>query len=87
MNYLHYPLRSVPELDTLFEKMRETLPELQLPVLFIHSKDDRFVPPEHMQGNFDLLGSTDKKQVIIEGSNHVITCDVQKERVFSEAIT
>lgn len=85
VQYNHYPLRSVPELDYLFAKMRSTLPELQIPVLFIHSKDDRFVPPEHMQNNYALLGSQDKNMFIVEGSNHVITCDAARELVFSEA--
>jgi len=85
VQYNHYPLRSVPELDELFSNMRKVLPQLHLPVLFIHSKDDRFVPPEHMHANFDLLGSEDKSMVLVEGSNHIITCDAAREQVFSEA--
>lgn len=85
VQYNHYPLRSMPELDTVFQKMREVLPQLNLPVLFIHSKQDRFVPPEHMEANFDLLGSKDKKKILIEGSNHIITCDAAREQVFKAA--
>jgi len=85
VQYNHYPLRSVRELDVLFSKMREILPQLRLPVLFMHSKDDKFVPPEHMHANFDLLGSEDKSNVLVERSNHVITCDAAREQVFSEA--
>jgi carboxylesterase len=84
--YHHYPLRSVPELDTLYEKMRETLPSLELPVLFLHSKNDRFIPPRHVQANYELLGSKDKSIVLVENSNHIITCDAAKEEVFSAAI-
>lgn len=85
VQYVHYPLRSVPELDYLFSKMREVLPQLKIPALFIHSKDDRFVPPDHMNANFDLLGSTDKSKVLVEGSNHNITCDAAREQVFAAA--
>jgi carboxylesterase len=85
VQYHHYPLRSVPELDTLFQKMREVLPLLQVPVLFIHSKNDKFIPPEHMDANFDLLGSKDKHKILIEGSNHIITCDAAREQVFNAA--
>jgi carboxylesterase len=84
--YHHYPLRSVPELDILYEKMRETLPSLDLPVLFMHSKNDRFIPPRHVQANYDLLGSKDKSIVLVENSNHIITCDAAREEVFSAAI-
>jgi carboxylesterase len=85
VQYNHYPLRSVPELDALFSKMRETLPLLELPVLFIHSKEDKFVPPVHMEANFNLLGSKDKSKILIEGSNHIITCDAAREQVFKAA--
>jgi carboxylesterase len=85
IQYHHYPLRSVPELDTLFQKMREVLPLLQLPVLFIHSENDKFIPPDHMDANFNLLGTKDKRKILIEGSNHIITCDAARMQVFSAA--
>jgi len=85
VQYHHYPLRSVPELDILFQKMREVLPLLDLPVLFIHSKQDKFVPPDHMEANFNLLGSKDKSKILIEGSNHIITCDAARQQVFEAA--
>ncbi|OGO16582.1 MAG: hypothetical protein A2Z14_11480 [Chloroflexi bacterium RBG_16_48_8] len=82
VQYNHYPLRAVPELDTLFLKMQEVLPLLKVPVLFLHSKNDRFIPPEHMNANFDLLGSVDKSRILVERSNHIITCDTAREQVF-----
>lgn len=85
VQYNQYPLRSVPELDILFQKMREVLPLLDLPVLFIHSKQDKFVPPDHMEANFNLLGSKDKNKILIEGSNHIITCDAARQQVFEAA--
>ena len=85
VQYNSYPLRSVPELDALFSKMRETLPLLDLPVLFIHSKEDKFVPPKHMEANFNLLGSKDKHKILVEGSNHIISCDAAREQVFTAA--
>jgi carboxylesterase len=85
VQYNHYPLRSVPELDHIFTKMREVLPLIKVPVLFIHSKNDRFVPPDHMDANFDLLGSEDKSKILIEGSNHNITCDAARDQVFNAA--
>jgi carboxylesterase len=85
VQYNYYPLRAVPELDALFSKMREILPQLHLPVLFIHSKEDKFVPPKHMEANFNLLGSRDKDKILIEGSNHNITCDAAREQVFMAA--
>jgi carboxylesterase len=85
IQYYHYPLRSVPELDSLFQKMREVLPMLEVPVLFIHSKNDRYIPPEHMEANFNILGSKHKHKILIEGSNHNITYDAARDQVFSAA--
>jgi len=84
--YKHYPIRAVPELDELLIRMREVLPLLKVPVLFVHSKNDRFIPSEHMNANFDLLGSENKNRILVEGSNHIITCDAAREQVF-EAVS
>ena len=80
--YQHYPIRAVPELDALLIRMREVLPMINVPVFFVHSRDDRFIPPEHMDANLDLLGSKDKTRILIEGSNHIITCDAARQQVF-----
>jgi carboxylesterase len=85
VQYHYYPLRSVVELDIIFSMMRHALPDLDLPVLFIHSEEDRFVPPNHMHANFALLGSEDKEEILIKRSNHIITCDSARMQVFSAA--
>lgn len=81
--YDGYPLRSIVELELFLAEMRTLLPEIQIPGLFIHSKTDDFVPHSHMIDNYNLLGSEEKEMVSIELSNHIITCDISHEEVFS----
>lgn len=85
VQYDYRPLRAIVELDLILAEMRKVLPRLSLPVLFIHSKNDHFVPPEDMIANFELLGSKEKEMMWVEKSNHIITCDCDRDRVFSAA--
>jgi carboxylesterase len=85
VQYDYRPLRSVIELDLVLAEMRKILPQLSIPVLLMHSKSDHFVPPEHVILNFDLIGSAEKEMIWVEKSNHIITCDCDRDQVFSVA--
>lgn len=83
-----YPVNVLPaikELDGLLKAMRASLPLVQVPVLLMHSRDDDYVPPEHMERIFAALGSADKQMQWVEHSDHVITEDGERERVFEAA--
>ena len=77
------PLRSILELEKILAEMERHLPQLQAPGLFIHSRTDDFVPHSDMIEIYNLVGSTDKEMISIEESNHIITCDISREEVFS----
>jgi len=79
------PLRSGVELTYLIEEMQASLPKIKVPVLLIHSRDDKTAPPEDMQKIYDALGTPDKQMMWVEGSAHVITEDAQRRRVFEAA--
>jgi carboxylesterase len=81
--YDGYPLRAVAEFGKAAEYMREMLPRLDVPVLLVHSKDDNFVPPDHALRLHDELGAKEKSIVWVGNSNHIITCDAARERVYS----
>jgi carboxylesterase len=51
----------------------------------MHSRDDDFVPPVNTANIYDHLGSADKELVWVEKSDHVITEDGDRERVFRAA--
>ncbi|MCH7587495.1 MAG: alpha/beta fold hydrolase [Chloroflexi bacterium] len=82
VQYDFYPLRSLLELETMLDEMRNRLPHIQVPTLLIHSRTDAAVPVEHMDANFSLIGSQDKRRVWIEESDHIITADHARQEVF-----
>ena len=80
-----YPVgvvRSLHELKLLLREMRSGLPGTSVPALLMHSRDDDFVPPVNTANIYDHLGSADKELVWVEKSDHVITEDGDRERVF-----
>lgn len=56
VSYPAYPTRSMAELVTLLKLMRSALAEIKVPVLLIHSRQDKGVPSENMQKIFNDLG-------------------------------
>ena len=83
-----YPVgvvRSLHELKLLLREMRRSLPDVQVPALLMHSRDDDFVPPVNTANIYDHLGSEDKELIWVEKSDHVITEDGDRERVFRAA--
>jgi carboxylesterase len=87
VSYPKNPVRSVSELNKLLGEMRAALPQIRVPVLLIHSKDDRYVLPGNMELIYDDLKNTsDKTKVYITGSGHVVTRDAARRQVFETAL-
>jgi carboxylesterase len=85
VSYPQNPLRSIGELNKLMGAMRAALPEVDVPVMLVHSKNDTYVPPESMEKIFAELGTPDKQMMWVEGSGHVIPREPPRERVFQAA--
>jgi carboxylesterase len=83
-NYSKYPVRTIYQLLALLEHTRQDLPEVFAPALLIHSKKDRTVPFDNLQYIYDRLSSKEKEMYVLEESYHVITIDVEKEKVFNK---
>jgi carboxylesterase len=81
--YSAYPLRAVLQLEGLLSEMRHKLPEIHVPVLLMHSKNDHFVTPDHMPAIYEQLGTTDKAMTWVENSGHIISCDADRQAVFA----
>lgn len=79
------PVRSIGESNQLMTVMRAALPDVRVPVLLIHSRDDDYVIKNSMPLIYEHLGSDDKQMIWIEGSGHVITEEPQRESVFKAA--
>jgi carboxylesterase len=85
IHYDRYPTRAVQELASLLDEMRGILPTIKVPALLMHSKKDQGVTFENMAEIYNGLGSQDKTTVTLENSGHVITRDMERNRVFRAA--
>ena len=87
ISYPQNPIRSIAELNKLMGEMRAALPKVDVPVLLIHSKDDKYVDPENLEWNFAALKkASDKTKLYITGSGHVVTRDAMRQQVFKSAL-
>jgi carboxylesterase len=85
--YAKNPVRSTAELKKLILKMRAALPEVNVPVLLMHSKDEKYILPDNMEDIYkELINTSDKTKLYITGSGHVIPRDASREQVFKSAL-
>jgi carboxylesterase len=84
--YSAYPTRAMAEVADLIEIARAALPRVHAPALIVHSLNDDFVVPANAQTLMAELGSQDKRLFVVEGSNHLVTLDAQRQAVFDTAL-
>jgi carboxylesterase len=88
ISYPQNPVRSVAELRELLIEMRSALPNVNVPVLLIHSKDDTYVLPENMEKVYAaLVNVSDRNKLYVTGSSHVVTRDAARHQVFESVLT
>lgn len=83
--YPQNPVRSGAELQCLIREMRAALPQVRVPVLLIHSRNDTYVLPENMERLYAALGASDKTKLYITEAGHIVTRDAAREEVFRAA--
>ena len=83
--YPKNPVRSGEELNKLLGVMRESLPQVKIPVLLIHSRNDDYVVRDGMEKIHAALGSRDKQMLWVSGGGHVITEEPTRTEVFRAA--
>jgi carboxylesterase len=87
ISYPQNPVFSVGELNKLLGEMRTVLPKVDVPVLLIHSKADRYVIPENLELLYAaLVNASDKTKLYVTGSGHVVTRDAARQQVFESAV-
>lgn len=87
VSYPQNPIRSAVELKMLLNEMQAALPDVRVPVLLIHSKDDPSVRPENMEKIYaGLMNVSDKTKLYITGSGHVVTRDAARHQAFDAAL-
>jgi carboxylesterase len=85
--YPQNPVRSVAELKKLTLVMRAALPQVTVPILLMHSKDERYVLPDNMEEIYaGLINVSDKTKLYLSGSGHNLPRDASREQVFQLAL-
>jgi carboxylesterase len=82
-SYTRIPLRALRELDRLQHQVRKLLPDVRKPLLVIHSRQDHTCPVE----NVTILEHAVRgavHAVLLNDSYHVISIDVERQRVATE---
>lgn len=85
-SYGRVPLRATASLVEFLNHLQDDLPEIRAPVLLLHARHDSVAPPADVALILDRLGSRGKSAVWIENSDHIITEDYGKHRVFQLAV-
>ena len=85
ISYPRNPVRSAAELQKLVSEMRAALPRIEVPVLLMHSKNDKYVLPENMEHIYADLGALDKTKLWFAESGHIIPRDAERENAFQAA--
>jgi carboxylesterase len=83
--YPENPVRAISELAQLLRVMRGALPQVRVPALLIHSRDDHYVLDGSMESIFEHLGSADKQEIWVEGGGHNITIEPTRDVVFQRS--
>ncbi len=86
VSYPQNPVRSIEELNALLAVLRGALPEVRVPVLLIHSANDKYIVPQNMDDIFSALtNARGKTRLLIQRSGHVVTRDAARLQVFDAA--
>lgn len=87
VSYPKNPVRPSAELKKLILEMHAALPEVKVPVLLMHSKDETYVLPHNMEDIYTrLVNASDKTKIYLTGSGHVLPRDAARDEVFRSAL-
>jgi carboxylesterase len=77
------PVRALLSLVELGAYLRDKLGDVRTPTLLVHSQQDHTVPFACMDAIAHRLGTADYAKLTLRDSFHVVTLDVERERVFT----
>jgi carboxylesterase len=83
-SYPVMPLRALVEFDRARETIRAELPAVRTPLLVMHAIHDHVAPFASMTEIAARVGTADIKTVTLPRSYHLISIDVERERVADE---
>jgi carboxylesterase len=81
IGYAHFPVRLFCEIRHLFDRCIRRLTNVSCPVLLVQARNDDITGPENSQFIYRHVGSKVKEIVMLENSYHVVTMDLEREKV------
>jgi len=84
ISYNKIPVKSISELLKLFRHVKNDLPDIYAPALIIYSKFDHVVDSKSSIIIYKKISSREKRILELNQSYHILTLDVEKEKVFRE---
>ena len=79
VDYSAYPTRSILQLKEIISVMLEDLPKVKVPALMVQSRGDHGIPPQSLDTLFSSISSSDKTQLWVENSGHVVIREPERE--------
>jgi carboxylesterase len=83
--YPKVPVSIVSELLSLFKSLKSKLHLIKTPALIIYSIQDHVVRPKSSITIYNKISSQNKHLIELKKSFHILTMDVEKEKVFEES--
>lgn len=84
VSYNKIPVRSLSQLIKLFKHLKYDLNDIYAPLLIIHAKEDHVIDEKSVVEIYENVSSKNKRILELNESYHIITLDIEKEKVFRE---
>jgi carboxylesterase len=83
-SYDKIPLKSLSELLKFFKHFRNDLVDIYSPLLIIHALQDHVIDAKSVEYIYNKTSSKKKRVLKLYESYHIVTLDVEREKVFNE---
>lgn len=84
--YAHFPIRLLCESRHLIARCASALRHVKAPLLVVQAVHDDATSPRNSQHVFENVGSTQKELMLLDNSFHMVTVDLERERVASAMV-
>jgi carboxylesterase len=81
--YAHFPIRLLCESRHLIARCVGALRRVTAPLLIVQARHDDATSPRNSRHIFENVGSTQKEVMLLENSFHMVTADLERDRVAS----
>ena len=84
ISYNKIPVKSLSQLIKFSKHLRHDLRDIYAPVMIVYAKQDHVVDNKSATEIYQLISSKNKRILELQESYHIITLDLEKDKVFQE---